>query len=70
MKRHEFQRSMSFIDLGPSHSDLIFPNFFSSITARPIEAKFHVEPPLDGGTKTYSNSPGYMTKMAAMLIYG
>ena len=33
------------------HSDSTFANFFSLETARPIEAKFHVEPPWDGGTK-------------------
>ena len=33
MKLYEFQRSRSFIDLGPNHSDSIFLNFFSSITA-------------------------------------
>ena len=32
MKLYEYQRSMSFIDLDPSHSDSIFLNFFSSIT--------------------------------------
>ena len=31
--------------------DSIFLNFFSSITTRLIEAKFHVDPPLDRGTK-------------------
>ena len=35
----------------------------------PIEAKFHVEPPRDGGTKLCSNSPDHITKMAAMPIY-
>ena len=69
MKLYEFQRSRSFIDLGPSHSDLIFSNFFSSITTRRIEAKFHVKPPLDGWTIDNSNGPGHMTKMAAMPIY-
>ena len=39
-------------------------------TTRPIEAKFHMEPPWEGGTKVCSNSPGHMTKMAAMPIYG
>ena len=34
----------------------------------PIEAKFHMEPPWDGGTKVCSNGPGHMTKMAAMPI--
>ena len=34
------------------------------------KAKFYVEPPWEGGTKVYINSPGHMTKMAAMPIYG
>ena len=70
MKPYEYQRSRSFIDLGPSHSDLIFSNFFSSITARSIEAKFHVEPPWDRRTKVCSNGRSHMSKMAAMSIYG
>ena len=45
-------------------------NIFSSETARPIKAKFYVEPPWEGGTKVYINGPGHMTKMAAMPIYG
>ena len=47
-----------------------FSNIFSSETTGPIEAKFHVEPPWEGGTKVCSNGPGHMTKMAAMPIYG
>ena len=47
-----------------------FSNIFSSETTGPIEAKFHMEPPWDGGTKVCSNGPGHMTKMAAMPIYG
>ena len=47
-----------------------FSNIFSSKTTGPIEAKFHMEPRWDGGTKVYSNGPGHMTKMAAMPIYG
>ena len=47
-----------------------FSNLFSSETTGPIEAKFHVEPQWDGGTKVCSNDPGHITKMAAMLIYG
>ena len=43
---------------------------FSSETAGPIEAKFHVKPPWDWGMKIYSNGPGHMTKMAAMPISG
>ena len=70
MKLDEYQRSRSVIDLGPSHSDLIFSKFFSSITAEPIEAKFHVKPPLGRQTKVYSNGLGHMIKMAAISIYG
>ena len=47
-----------------------FSNIFSSETTGSIEAKFHMEPPWDGGMKVCSNGPGHMTKMAAMPIYG
>ena len=40
------------------------------ITSSPIEVKFHMESPWDGGTKVCSNSSGHMTKMTAMSIYG
>ena len=33
MKLYEYQRSRSFIDLVPNHSDSIILNFFSLITA-------------------------------------
>ena len=42
MKHYEYQRSRSFIDLGPNHLDSIFLNFFSSISTWPIEAKFYL----------------------------
>ena len=45
-------------------------NIISSETTGPIEAKFHMEPPWDGGMKVGSNGPGHMTKMATMPIYG
>ena len=47
MKLYEYQRSRSFIDLGPNHSDSIVLNFISSITTWPIEAKFYVKSPWD-----------------------
>ena len=47
-----------------------FSDIFFSETTGPIEAKFHVEPPWDGGTKVYSNVPSHMTKIAAIPIYG
>ena len=34
-----------------------------------MEAKFHMEPPWDRGTKVCSNGLGHMTKMAIMPIY-
>ena len=44
-------------------------NIFSSETTGPIEAKFHMVSPWDGGTKVCLNGPGHMTKMAAIPIY-
>ena len=43
-------------------------NIFSE-TARPIKAKFYVEPPWVGGTKFCSRHLGHMTKMAATPIF-
>ena len=45
MNLYEYQRSRSFIDLHPRYLRFTFSNFFSLETSRPIEAKFHVEPP-------------------------
>ena len=45
-----------------------FSNIISSETTGPIEARFLVEPPLDGETKVCSNGSGDMTRMAAMTI--
>ena len=47
----------------------IFSNIFSETTGL-IEAKFRVEPPWERGTKVCSSSPGHMTKIASMPIYG
>ena len=58
------------VTLVQGHSDSTFSNFFSLETAKPIEAKFYVEPPWDGGTKVCSNGSGLMTNMTAMPIYG
>ena len=43
------------LTLVQGHSDSTFSNFFSLETTRPIEAKFHVEPPWDGRRNDYSN---------------
>ena len=52
------------------HPDSTFSDFFSLETARPIEAKFHVDKPWNGGTKICLNGQDHMTKMAAMPVYG
>ena len=70
MNPYEYQRSRSFIDLGPRSLRFNISNFFSLETASPIESNFYMEPPWDGGTKLCSNDLGHMTKMAAMPIYG
>ena len=70
MKLYEYQRSRSFIDLGPNLSDSVFLTFFSSITTRLIEVKFHMAPPWAGGTEDCSNDIGQMTKMATIPICG
>ena len=59
--------SLTFIQ---GRSDSTFSNFFSLETARPIEAKFHVEPPWDRVMKWNTNGLCHMTKMATMSIYG
>ena len=58
--------SLTFIQ---GHSDSTFTNFFSLRTSRPIEAKFHLESPWDGGMKVNANDLCHMTKMATMHIY-
>ena len=65
----EYQRSRS-LTLVQGHLDSTFSNIFSLETAKPIEAKFHVEPPWDWRTKVCSNGLGHKTNMAVMLIYG
>ena len=45
-------------------------HFQTSIPLKPLKAKFHVEPPWDGGINVCSNGPDHMTKMAALLLYG
>ena len=69
MNLYEYQRSRSFIDLGPRYIVSKFSNIFSLETAGPIEAKFYVAAPWDRRRKIHSNNPGHTTKMAAMSIY-
>ena len=57
------------LTLVQGHSYLTSSNFFSLEMARPIEAKFHVVPPWDGGMKLNANGICRMTKMVTMPIF-
>ena len=70
MNLFKYQSSRSFTDLGPRSFRFRIFKLLSLETARPIEAKFHMEPPWDGETKVCSNGPDHITSMAAMPIYG
>ena len=70
MNLDEFQRSRSFTDLGLRSLRFNIFKFLFLEAACPIESKFYVEPPWNGGTKIWSNGLGHMTRMAAMPIYG
>ena len=56
-KLYEYQRSRSLID---RVSVSILLNFFFSITTMLTEAKFHMDPPWNGGTKACSNGAGHI----------
>ena len=58
------------LTLDQGHLDSTFSNIVSLETARPIQAKFHVDPPCDTWTKTCLNGTGHMTKMAALPFSG
>ena len=68
MNLYEYQRSRSFIELDPRSLRFNILNLFSLEAAELIEAKFHLYPPWDGGTKVCSNGTGHITNMAAMPI--
>ena len=70
MNLYEYQRSWSFSDLGPRSLRFNIFKLLFLRNRRPMEAKFHVEPPWDGRMKVISNGPGHMTDMAAMPTYG
>ena len=69
MNIYEYQRSRSFIDLGPRSLRFTFSNYFSLEAAWSIEAKFHVEPPWDGGNESLFKWSRSHDNMAAMPIY-
>ena len=62
-------KSRSFIDLHPRSLRFNIFNFFCSETARPIEAKFHMEPPWDVRNEIYSNVPGHMTMPISKIFF-
>ena len=55
---------------GVSNKHCLLTFFIFSETTEPIELKFHMETPLDGGINVCSNGPGHMTKMVTIPIYG
>ena len=59
--------SLTFVQ---GQSDSTFSNFFSLETAKPFKAKFHMEPPWDGGLKVSTNGLCHMNKMDALSICG
>ena len=60
--------SLTFVQ---GHSDSNFQTSFPDKKyTGPIEARFHVESPWDGGMKVSTNGICCITKMAAMSIYG
>ena len=58
------------LDLGRSVVHTHFSKIFFSETTWPIKAKFYMKHLYEVGTNVYINTPGHMTKMAAMPIYG
>ena len=71
MNLYKYKISRSFTGLGPRSLRFIILLLLLSVeTAKPIEAKFHLYPPWDGGTKVCSNGQSHMTNMAVMPIYG
>ena len=57
------------LTLVQGHSDSTFSNFISLETARPIEAKFHMEPPWDREMKVNIYCLCRVIKKATMPIY-
>ena len=58
--------SLTFVE---GRSDSTCLNFFALETARSIEAKFYVAPPLAKRMKVSTNGLCHMTKRATMPIY-
>ena len=70
MNLYAYQRSRSFIVLGPKSLRVnIIIVSFPIKNIRLIEAIFHVEPSWDGRMKVSTNGLCHLTKMAAVPIY-
>ena len=70
MTIYDNPRSASFINLCPMQLEFnMFQLLFLKKNPRPLEAKFHMEPPWDVRMKICSNVLGHMTKMASRPIY-
>ena len=69
MVLHEYWRSRSFLDLGPSSLKFQYSNLFFSETAGPFDSKFHMKAHGRKKMKIYSYKFGHMTKMATMTFY-
>ena len=57
------------LTLAHGHSESTFSNLFFLETARPIEAKFQVEPLWDEGTKICTKGQGHITNTADAHIW-
>ena len=68
MNLYKYKRSRSFIGLGPRSLRFNILLFLSLETAKAIEAKFHLYPPWDGGTKVFSNGPGHMGEHGGSVV--
>ena len=64
MKLYEYQRSTSFIDLDPNHSDWIFVIFFSSVTA-----DFNISSALRWAIQDQWSSGLYIVTSTCMLLF-
>ena len=70
MKLSEYQRSMSFFDLGQRSLRFQSLNLFFAETVGRFGTKAHMKAYGRIGMRIYTNELGYMTNMATTPIYG
>ena len=61
---------MAPVTFAPAGAMTLSAEFLFLETTRQIEMIFNLKPMRDSRNKLYSNTPGHMTKMAAMPKYG